>query len=155
MRSPEINPIALNYQFTLHSVVPAPYTIINNIKKLEPGYTLTISKSGKMRKRKYFDINEIEIKEYSDNEINENISTLLTSAIEKRINIADVPVGILLSGGLDSSLITAISRNFKNTLNTYSIGFNSINEEQGNEFYILIWLQKTMRQDITNTKFLV
>ena len=135
MRSPEINPIALNYQFTLHSVVPAPYTIINNIKKLEPGYTLTISKSGKMRKRKYFDINEIEIKEYSDNEINENISTLLTSAIEKRINIADVPVGILLSGGLDSSLITAISRNFKNTLNTYSIGFNSINEEQGNEFY--------------------
>ena len=135
MRSPEINPIALNYQFTLHSVVPAPYTIINNIKKLEPGYTLTISKSGKMRKRKYFDINEIEIKEYSDNEINENISTLLTSAIEKRINIADVPVGILLSGGLDSSLITAISRNFKNTLNTFSIGFNSINEEQGNEFY--------------------
>ena len=84
MRSPEINPIALNYQFTLHSVVPAPYTIINNIKKLEPGYTLTISKSGKMRKRKYFDINEIEIKEYSDNEINENISTLLTSAIEKK-----------------------------------------------------------------------
>ena len=46
MQSPEINPIALNYQFTLHSVVPAPHTIINNIKKLEPGYTLTISKSG-------------------------------------------------------------------------------------------------------------
>ena len=64
MNSPQINPVALNYQFTLHSVVPAPHTIIDNVKKLEPGYTLTISRSGDMRKRKYFDINEIEIKEY-------------------------------------------------------------------------------------------
>jgi len=135
MNSPQINPVALNYQFTLHSVVPAPHTIINNVKKLEPGYTLTISRSGDMRKRKYFDINEIEIKEYSNDEIKDNVITLLTSAIEKRINIADVPVGILLSGGLDSSLITAISKNYKDDLSTYSIGFNSINEEQGNEFY--------------------
>ena len=44
-------------------------------------------------------------------------------------------MGILLSGGLDSSLITAISKEYKNNLNTYSIGFETINKEEGNEFY--------------------
>ena len=41
----------------------------------------------------------------------------------------------MLSGGLDSSLITAISKEYKNNLSTYSIGFESINKEEGNEFY--------------------
>ena len=135
MKTKEIDPIALNYQFTLHSVVPAPHTIIKNIKKLEPGCTLSISKTGKAIKQKYFDINDIQLANYSDDEIGENISSLLSLAIKKRINVADVPVGILLSGGLDSSLITAISKGYKNKINTYSIGFESINNEEGNEFH--------------------
>mgnify|MGYP001193807829 FL=1 len=135
METKEINPIALNYQFTLHSVVPAPHTIIKNIKKLEPGCTLTISKTGEINKERYFDINNIQLANYSTSEIKENVSSLLSLAIEKRINIADVPVGILLSGGLDSSLITAISKEYKEKINTYSIGFETINYEEGNEFY--------------------
>ena len=135
MTKRKINPIALNYQFTLHSVVPAPHTIIDNIQKLEPGYTITVHKSGKIDKAKYFDIDKIQLSNYKTNEIYENISSLLTSAIKKRISIADVPVGILLSGGLDSSLITAISKEYKSNLKTYSIGFETINKEEGNEFY--------------------
>ena len=135
MNSTQINPIALNYQFTLHSVVPAPYTIINDINKLEPGHTLTVSKSGGLIKNKFFDANEIELLDYSHDEINENLDSLINSAIEKRINVADVPVGILLSGGLDSSLITAIAKNYKEELNTFSIGFNTIDDEKGDEFY--------------------
>ena len=131
----EINPIALNYQFTIHSMVPAPHTIIDGIKKLEPGHTLNVTKSGETHLHKYFDVNNIELKKYSDDEIINNIDVLLNSAVEKRLNIADVPVGILLSGGLDSSLITAISKKYKEELNTYSIGFNTINNEIGNEFY--------------------
>ena len=131
----EINPIALNYQFTIHSMVPAPHTIIDGIKKLEPGHTLNVTKSGETHLHKYFDVNNVELKEYSDDEIINNIDVLLNSAVEKRLNIADVPVGILLSGGLDSSLITAISKKYKEELNTYSIGFNTINNEIGNEFY--------------------
>ena len=131
----KINPIALNYQFTLHSVVPAPHTIIDNIQKLEPGYTITVHKSGRIDKTRYFNIDEIQLSKYNTNEIYENISSLLTAAIEKRISVADVPVGILLSGGLDSSLITAISKEYKNNLSTYSIGFETINREEGNEFY--------------------
>ena len=131
----EINPIALNYQFTIHSMVPAPHTIIDGIKKLEPGHTLNVTKSGETHIHKYFDVNNVDLKKYSDDEIINNIDVLLNSAVEKRLNIADVPVGILLSGGLDSSLITAISKKYKEELNTYSIGFNTINNEIGNEFY--------------------
>ena len=131
----EINPIALNYQFTIHSMVPAPHTIIDGIKKLEPGHTLNVTKSGETHLHKYFDVNNVELKKYSDDEIINNIDALLNNAVEKRLNIADVPVGILLSGGLDSSLITAISKKYKEELNTYSIGFNTINDEIGNEFY--------------------
>ena len=131
----EINPIALNYQFTIHSMVPAPHTIIDGIKKLEPGHTLNVTKSGETHLHKYFDVNNVDLKKYSDDEIINNIDVLLNSAVEKRLNIADVPVGILLSGGLDSSLITAISKKYKEELNTYSIGFNTINSEIGNEFY--------------------
>jgi asparagine synthase (glutamine-hydrolysing) len=130
-----INPIALHYQFTLHSVVPAPHTIIDGINKLEPGHTLNVNKSGHIHLNKYFDINETELKNYKEDEIISNTDVLLNNAIEKRLNIADVPVGILLSGGLDSSLITAISKKYKERLNTFSIGFNTINDEIGNEFY--------------------
>jgi len=132
---PKINPIALHYQFTLHSVVPAPHTIISGIQKLEPGHTLKITQSGESYLNKYFDINEVEIKNHKEQEIIERSTYLLKKAIEKRVNIADVPVGILLSGGLDSSLITALAKKFKDQIDTYSIGFNTVNEEVGNEFY--------------------
>lgn len=131
----EINPIALNYQFTIHSMVPAPHTIINGINKLEPGHTLNVTRSGETHLNKYFDINNVELENYNDDEIIDNIDTLMNNAVKKRLNIADVPVGILLSGGLDSSLITAISKKYKEELSTYSIGFNTINNEIGNEFY--------------------
>ena len=132
---PQINPIALQYQFTLHSVVPAPHTIISGIHKLEPGNTLKITQSGESYLNKYFDINEVEIKNHKEQEITERSTYLLKKAVEKRLNIADVPVGILLSGGLDSSLITALAKKFKEQIDTYSIGFNTVNEEAGNEFY--------------------
>ena len=132
---PKINPIALHYQFTLHSVVPAPHTIISGIHKLEPGHTLKITQPGESYLNKYFDINEVEIKNHKEQEIIDHSTYLLKKAVEKRVNIADVPVGILLSGGLDSSLITALAKKFKEQIDTYSIGFNTVNEEVGNEFY--------------------
>ena len=119
----------------MHSVVPAPHTIINDINKLQPGHTLRVTKSGETYLNKYFDVNNIELKNYNNDEVINNVDILLNDAVEKRLNIADVPVGILLSGGLDSSLITAISNKYKKELNTYSIGFNTINDEIGNEFY--------------------
>tara|TARA_Y100000768_G_C23976543_1_gene683362 strand:+ start:22 stop:1788 length:1767 start_codon:yes stop_codon:yes gene_type:complete len=131
----QVNPIALNYQFTLHSVVPAPHTIISGINKLEPGCTMNILKSGKSYIKKYYDIESIQISEQTDNEIIEKSDFLINESIRKRLEIADVPVGVLLSGGLDSSLITAISKKYKEEVSTFSIGFNTIDKEIGNEYY--------------------
>ncbi len=135
IKNKKIDPIALNYQFTLHSVVPAPHTIISGINKLEPGNTMTVCKSGKSYLKKYFDIEQVEISDLSDSQIIDKSRYLLNEAIKKRLNVADVPVGILLSGGLDSSLITAMSSQVKEKISTYSIGFDTIEKEIGNEFY--------------------
>ena len=159
LKSKEINPVALNYQFTLHSVVPAPHTIIKDIHKLEPGHTLSIDKSGNIYKRKYYDVNDIGLVNYKHDDIVDRISILIDSAVKKRLNVADVPVGVLLSGGLDSSLITAISKKYINNLSTYSIGFNTIDEEEGNEFFYSDIVSKDLntihqKYQITNDELL-
>jgi len=159
LKAKEINPVALNYQFTLHSVVPAPHTIIKDIHKLEPGHTLSIDKSGNIYKRKYYDVNGISLVNYKDEDIMDRILILIDSAVKKRLNVADVPVGVLLSGGLDSSLITAISKKYINNLSTYSIGFNTIDEEEGNEFFYSDIVSKDLntihqKYQITNDELL-
>ncbi len=134
INSLNINPKALHFQFSLHSVVPAPDTIIENIFKLEPGHTLLVTHDGKRYNNKYYDLNQISLEDHDEKDVLDNCKTLLNEAIKKRIVISDVPVGILLSGGLDSSIITAMAKNINENLNTYSIGFNSIDNEVGNEF---------------------
>tara|TARA_B100001996_G_scaffold34335_1_gene25705 strand:+ start:1643 stop:3418 length:1776 start_codon:yes stop_codon:yes gene_type:complete len=133
----QINPQSLNYQLSLHSVIPAPNTIIDNIYKLEPGHYLKISPNGDFIKTKYYSIDNISIKyNLTENEILEKTENLLIKSIKKRLLTSDVPVGVLLSGGLDSSLIVAIAaKNKIANINTFSIGFSTINEEMGNEFY--------------------
>ena len=132
----EINPDAINYHFFLHSAVPAPHTLFNNIFKLEPGHIIRID-NGQITTKKYYSIDKLPIATFTnESEIIEAIDYYLLSAIKKRLSTSDVPVGILLSGGLDSSLIAAMA--FKHKLaeiNTFSIGFQSVNQEQGDEFY--------------------
>ena len=132
----EINPDAINYHFFLHSVVPAPHTLFNNIFKLEPGHIIRID-NGQITTKKYYSIDKLPIATFTnESEIIEAIDYYLLNAIKKRLSTSDVPVGILLSGGLDSSLIAAMA--FKHKLaeiNTFSIGFQSVNQEQGDEFY--------------------
>ncbi len=133
----EINQEAVNYHFFLHSVVPAPNTLFDNIFKLEPGYFILIDNNDKITRKKYYSIDNLPLIIFKDEgEIIEAIDYHLLNAIKKRLSTSDVPVGILLSGGLDSSLITAMASKHKLAeINTYSIGFQSINEEQGDEFY--------------------
>ena len=68
-------------------------------------------------------------------EWNSAIHDALMQAVKKRINIADVPVGVLLSGGLDSSLLVALlAEAGQQDIRTFSIGFEDQPEEKGNEF---------------------
>ena len=133
----EINHKGLHYQFTLHSVIPAPNTIFKSIYKLEPGHSMTISSLGQLSKKPYYSFNDIKLnKNIQENEILEESERLLIKSIEKRFYTADVDVGVLLSGGLDSSLIVAMAaRSELSDINTFSIGFPTIDDEVGDEFY--------------------
>tara|TARA_B100001996_G_scaffold234783_1_gene181237 strand:- start:1388 stop:3163 length:1776 start_codon:yes stop_codon:yes gene_type:complete len=133
----KINSQSLNYQLNLHSVIPAPNTILSDIYKLEPGYYLKIYPNKEFIKTKYYSIENISINyNLSENEILEQTENLLIKSIKKRLLTSDVPVGVLLSGGLDSSLIVAMAaKNKMANINTFSIGFSTIEEEMGNEFY--------------------
>jgi asparagine synthase (glutamine-hydrolysing) len=131
-----IDPVALHYQFTLHGVVPAPHTIFKGIRKLSPGHTMMIEANGTQRIRRYWRYSATRAERtMSDHEWLEAIHDELREAVRRRNDIADVPVGVLLSGGLDSSLLVALlAESGVADLRTFSVGFEDQPEEKGNEF---------------------
>ncbi len=132
----QINPVGLHNQFTLHAVIPAPNTILSGIQKLEPGTTLTIKNKTDYKTRRYWQYDAIRPDtEMSENEWVAAIHDSLREAVRKRLDIADVPVGVLLSGGLDSSLLVGLlAEAGVNDIRTFSIGFEDQPEEKGSEF---------------------
>ncbi|MGD8559597.1 MAG: N-acetylglutaminylglutamine amidotransferase [Gammaproteobacteria bacterium] len=131
-----IDPVALHHQFTLHAVVPAPRTIFNGIRKLPPGHSMTVHSNGQMDTRRYWELTSRRPDQpRSEAEWIEAIHDKLRLAVERRKVIADVPVGVLLSGGLDSSLLVGLLAEANvSDLRTFSIGFEDIGEEKGSEF---------------------
>jgi asparagine synthase (glutamine-hydrolysing) len=102
--------------------IPYPYSIFKNIKKVEPGTVIEIDRNRNIFKKKYWEIKE-EKPSKSQKGVEEKIEELLLKSFNLRM-VSDVPVGIFLSGGIDSSLVTALlSKNNKN-LNTFTISFN-------------------------------
>jgi asparagine synthase (glutamine-hydrolysing) len=132
----DIDPVGLHHQFTLHAVIPAPYTILQGIRKLPPGHTLRINRAGESDERSYWRFPATRPdRPLSDGQWLEAIHDSLRSAVKKRNEIADVPVGVLLSGGLDSSLLVALlAEAGVSDLHTFSVGFEDQPEEKGSEF---------------------
>ena len=131
-----VNPLALQQQLSLHGVVPAPNTIINGIQKVKPATVITINTKGLLKEKTYWhpSANRSE-RNLSDNEYVEKAHELLTAAVTKRMDAADVPIGVLLSGGLDSSLLVALLKEAGHEdIRTFSIGFEDIDNEAGSEF---------------------
>ncbi len=131
-----INPVALQQQLSLHGVVPAPNTIINGIQKVKPATVITINRKGLLKEKTYWHpgANRSE-RNLSDKEYIEKAHELLTEAVTKRMDAADVPIGVLLSGGLDSSLLVALLKESGHKdIRTFSIGFEDIDNEAGSEF---------------------
>lgn len=112
----KINPQALElYKFL--GYIPTPYSIFQNIYKLTPGTILIFSKSGK-RIKKFWDLNNLLPSK------NQSLDYLLTHSVKIQSR-ADVPVGVFLSGGIDSTLITYYLSQVKNRkLKTFSISFD-------------------------------
>lgn len=98
-------------------------TIYKEILQIEPGTYLSVSKKD-FTSTKYFDINKTPQLKKTEKEATNEIKVLLEDAIKRHL-VSDVQVGVLLSGGIDSSAITAFaSKHYKGKLNTYSIAFD-------------------------------
>ncbi len=133
----QLDPESLHMHFTLHAVVPAPNTIFKNIKKVPPGHYLTIDENKKILFKKYWSFDNLNKNNYITDEKEALYLTkkTLKESIDKRLSASDTDVGVLVSGGLDSSLIVALAKDKFPNLKTYSIGFDDDQEEKGSEFY--------------------
>lgn len=129
-----IDPIALHHYMSFHSVVPAPRTILRGVEKLPPATAMTIEPDGTTRRWTYWELAFAPDRRPSFEMWKDGVLEALRRAVERRL-VADVPVGVLLSGGLDSSLLVALIREAgQHRLSTFSIGFESAGGEEGDEF---------------------
>jgi asparagine synthase (glutamine-hydrolysing) len=130
-----LDPVALHHHFTLHSVVPAPRTILRGVKKLPPAHTMTFTATGDVKLGRYWSLDATRpANPLSEQEWLVATRTVLTRAVERHRLASDVPVGVLLSGGLDSSLLVGLLADHVDDLNTFSIGFEEVAGEQADEF---------------------
>lgn len=132
-----INAEALNYYMSFHSIVPAPLTLINGIRKIPPATIGRFGADGKLKLRRYWRLNfgtPETYAGYTETDWKEATLEVLRKAVKRRL-VADVPVGVLLSGGLDSSLIVGLlCEHDSQAVETFSIGFETVGDEVGDEF---------------------
>jgi asparagine synthase (glutamine-hydrolysing) len=133
----DVDPVALHHYLSLHAVVPAPRTILRGVAKLPPATVLEVEADGRRRETTYWEpvTADRSVGLSGADEWREAVGAALRLAVERRL-VADVPVGVLLSGGLDSSLIVGLLRERgQDDLSTFSIGFESLGDEEGDEFH--------------------
>jgi asparagine synthase (glutamine-hydrolysing) len=132
-----IDPVALHQYLTFHSVVPAPRTILAGVRKLPPATLLTVESDGRRSESTYWRADFARRPEHdvwSATDWEEAVLAVLRTAVERRM-VADVPVGCLLSGGLDSSLVVGLlAEAGVRDLLTFSIGFEPRGGLEGDEF---------------------
>jgi asparagine synthase (glutamine-hydrolysing) len=132
-----LDPVALHHFFSFHGAVPAPRTILNGVKKLAPATILTLEPDGRQHSERYwsFTVGErLADSRITEEEWKDAVAEAMTAAVDRR-RVADVPVGVLLSGGLDSSLIVALlAKSGHAGIKTFSIGFESVGRHCGDEF---------------------
>ncbi len=132
-----IDPAALNHYLSFHAVVPAPHTLLAGVRKLAPGTLMRIEPDGRRSERSFWALDYArdaadEARSFED--WTEILLDGLRAAVKRRL-VADVPVGALLSGGVDSSLIVGLMAEAGvRDLRTYNVGFADVRGEKGNEF---------------------
>lgn len=132
----DIDPIALHHYLHFHAVVPAPHTMLKGVRKLAPATLMVVEPDGQTRQRRYWQPDYARNGEESRRSFEDwRDMTLaaLRTAVKRRL-VADIPVGALLSGGVDSSLIVGLMSEADANVRTYSIGFEDVGSEEGNEF---------------------
>jgi asparagine synthase (glutamine-hydrolysing) len=133
----DIDPVGLHNYMSFHAVVPPPRTIIKGVKKLAPATLMIVEPDGSEHEDVYWRVSfgaRAEDRKMSEIDWRDAVLGSLRKAAKRR-TIADVPVGVLLSGGLDSSLVVALlADSGSSDLKTFSIGFEAVGDIEGDEF---------------------
>jgi asparagine synthase (glutamine-hydrolysing) len=132
-----IDRVALHHYLTFHSVVPAPRTLLNGVRRVEPGTLVRVSSTGRVREQRYWRAAFRRDPAHAGMDAGDWSAAVLDAvrvAVDRRM-VADVPVGVLLSGGLDSSLIVGLlAESGQSGLSTFSVGFEAVGGRSGDEF---------------------
>lgn len=132
-----IDPVGLHHYMTFHAVVPPPHTLLQGVRKFPPATLRVYEADGTFHDRVYWTADmtrHAEDARLTANDWRDQVLESLRAAVKRRM-VADVPVGVLLSGGVDSSLIVGLLAEMgQKNLMTFSVGFEAANGEQGDEF---------------------
>jgi asparagine synthase (glutamine-hydrolysing) len=124
---PDVDPAALNL-FLRFRYTPSPLTIFQGIRKLAPG-TMLLVENGECRERRWYNYKRIPFLSHkSEKEAAEELLELYRGAVRRHL-LSDVPVGILLSGGLDSGLLLALMNEEGGPWPAYTIGYGETFED--------------------------
>jgi len=132
-----LDPIALNHYLNFHAVVPAPRTILAGVEKLPPATWMRIDTNSKVEQKVWWTLNfgpNADEANFTFEDWRDATLDSMREAVEIRQRAA-VDVGVLLSGGVDSSMLVGLLREagVENLL-TFSIGFQDAGGERGDEF---------------------
>ena len=132
-----IDRVALAHYMSFHAVVPPPRTILNGVRKLPPATIRIIEPDGRSHERRFwrlsFERDDADLERGAE-EWRDLVLAALRKAVKLRM-VADVPVGVLLSGGVDSSVIVGLlAEAGQPSLMTFSVGFEEAHGEKGDEF---------------------
>lgn len=133
----DLDRAALHSYLSFHSVVPAPRTVLQGVRKLPPATIRVIEPDGAFRDRTYWAppyVRDPAKADWSAEDWEEAVLDALRVAVRRRM-VADVEVGVLLSGGVDSSLVVGLlAEQGQHDLRTFSIGFDAVGGRSGDEF---------------------
>lgn len=119
---PEVDPLALA-RFMQDNFTPGPDTLLRGVRKLQPGCLARVGAGGAPRVRRYWSPLQVQPTEVDLDEALDRFDQLMAQVVDIHLR-ADVPLGLFLSGGVDSSLLAAlISRRAAEPLRTWSVGF--------------------------------
>ncbi|HYK73056.1 MAG TPA: asparagine synthase (glutamine-hydrolyzing) [Pseudoneobacillus sp.] len=121
LENTELNKDALQYYLT-YQFVPEPYSMTEGIQKLEPGHYFTKKIGSKMEIKRYWRASFHPIQK-SESDFIKEIKDVLFDSVKMHMR-SDVPVGSFLSGGIDSSIIASIAKEFHPAIKTFSVGFD-------------------------------
>lgn len=118
--SKDLDTLAI-YQFFAFDYAPQPRTVFKDIVKLENGQMLVLE-NGQIRLEKFYELKIKEDATIGEEKTAKELAVLLEDSVKERL-VSDVPLGVFLSGGIDSSAVAYFAKKHKPDLKTFSIGF--------------------------------